>query len=74
MKIFLLTDLEGIPGVTTIEQMERDSLPNLRARELLGEWINKTAAYCREFGAILSIIWMATEEEKTSPRSKLILP
>ena len=51
MKIFLLTDLEGIPGVTTIEQMERDSLPNLRARELLGEWIDKTAAYCREFGA-----------------------
>ena len=51
MKIFILTDLEGIPGVNSIDQMERMSPPNLQAKKLLGEWTNKTAAYCREFGA-----------------------
>lgn len=51
MKVFLLTDLEGIPGVNTIDQMERMSPPNMQAKEMLGQWINKTAAYCREFGA-----------------------
>ena len=51
MNVFLLTDLEGIPGVTSIEQMERGTPPNLLAREKLCEWINKTAAYCRKHGA-----------------------
>ena len=51
MNVFLLTDLEGIPGVTTIDQMERGTPQNLDAREKLCAWINKTAAYCRQYGA-----------------------
>ena len=51
MNVFLLTDLEGIPGVTTIDQMERGTPQNLDAREKLCEWINKTASYCRQYGA-----------------------
>lgn len=51
MNVFLLTDLEGIPGVTTIDQMERGTPKNLDAREKLCAWINKTAAYCRQYGA-----------------------
>jgi D-amino peptidase len=51
MNVFLLTDLEGIPGVTTIDQMERGTPPNLLAKERLCEWINKTASYCRKYGA-----------------------
>lgn len=51
MNVFILTDLEGIPGVTSIDQMERGSTENLEAKRLLTHWLNKTAAYCREYGA-----------------------
>ena len=51
MRVFLLTDLEGIPGVNSIDQMERGTPPNTLAKEMLCEWINKTASYCRKYGA-----------------------
>ena len=51
MNVFILTDLEGIPGVNSIEQMERGTPPNITAKERLCEWINKTALYCRKYGA-----------------------
>lgn len=51
MQVFILTDLEGIPGVNSIDQMERETPPNILAREKLCEWTNKTAAYCRKYGA-----------------------
>lgn len=51
MNVFLLTDLEGIPGVTSIDQMERGTPENIAAKKLLGKWINKTAAFCRKYGA-----------------------
>ena len=51
MNVFLLTDLEGIPGVTMIDQMERGTPANVEAKRLLGKWINKTAAFCRKYGA-----------------------
>lgn len=51
MNVFILTDLEGIPGVNSIDQMERGTPLNTFAKELLCEWINKTASYCRKYGA-----------------------
>ena len=51
MNVFILTDLEGIPGVTSIDCMERGSSENLEARRLLTHWLNKTAEYCRAYGA-----------------------
>ncbi|MBQ8432370.1 MAG: M55 family metallopeptidase [Clostridia bacterium] len=51
MNVFILTDLEGIPGVNSIDQMERGTPQNILAKEQLCKWINKTAEYCRKHGA-----------------------
>lgn len=51
MNIFILTDLEGIPGVTSIDQIPRTSEKYPDAREKLTFWLNRTAEFCREFGA-----------------------
>ena len=51
MNVFLLTDLEGIPGVTSIDQIPRDSEGYQTARKNLTFWLNRTAEICREQGA-----------------------
>lgn len=51
MNVFILTDLEGIAGVTSIEQMERGSEGYRRAQVSLGESINIAADTCFKCGA-----------------------
>ena len=51
MNVFLLTDLEGVPGVTDIDYMNRPGEKYEKARQCLTECINKTAEYCFKYGA-----------------------
>lgn len=50
MNIFIISDLEGIPGVTSIDQMDVTTEGYQKAKEALTECINKTAEYCFEEG------------------------
>ena len=51
MNVYLLTDLEGLWGVTDIDFMDRDSDKYLIARERLTESINIATRACVEAGA-----------------------
>ena len=51
MNVFLLTDLEGIPGIDSIDYMDRQGEPYQSARKMLTDWINRTARFCKDAGA-----------------------
>lgn len=51
MNVFILTDLEGIAGVTDIDYMDRQGEKYRDARRYLTESLNRTAEICRDCGA-----------------------
>ena len=51
MNIFLLTDVEGIPGVNDISQMDRSGEGYQMARKMLCESINIAVEACFQNGA-----------------------
>ena len=51
MNILLITDLEGVPGVTDIEFVDTQNEKYQKAKEALTECINKTGEYCLRYGA-----------------------
>ena len=55
MNVFLLTDVEGLPGIDAITCMDRDSEAYARTRRLLTDTVNLAASVCRDCGA--EAIW-----------------
>ena len=51
MNILLITDLEGVPGVTDIDFIDTNNEKYQKAKEALTECINKTGEYCLRYGA-----------------------
>ena len=51
MNILLITDLEGVPGVTDIDFIDTKNEKYQKAKEALTECINKTGEYCLKYGA-----------------------
>lgn len=51
MNIFLLTDLEGIPGIFSIDELDRKSENYVFAREKLTHTINLVVSFCKKYGA-----------------------
>ncbi len=51
MNVFLLTDIEGIPGIFSIEELDRNSENYLFAREKLTRTINLAVSFCKKCGA-----------------------
>ncbi len=51
MNVFILTDLEGIPGVTSIEAMDRGTQANEQACRMLEKTLNWVIDTCLENGA-----------------------
>ena len=51
MNILLITDLEGVPGVTDIDFMDTENEKYQKAKLYLTECINKTGDFCLEYGA-----------------------
>ena len=51
MNVFLLTDLEGLPGVTSIDFIDQTRPEYAQACKLLADTINRTAEICRRSGA-----------------------
>ncbi|MBQ8509502.1 MAG: M55 family metallopeptidase [Clostridia bacterium] len=51
MNVFLLTDLEGVPGVTSIDDIARGTPAYEKSRRMLTDTINRVGALCCENGA-----------------------
>ena len=51
MNVFILTDVEGLPGVDSIACMDRESEQYARTRRQLTDTVNMAASVCRECGA-----------------------
>lgn len=51
MNVFLMTDLEGIPGIFSIEDIDRKSENYVFAREKLTAFINLVIEFCKKYGA-----------------------
>ncbi len=51
MNVFLLTDLEGIPGIFSIDQLDRQSENYVFACEKLTRTINLATELCKKYGA-----------------------
>ncbi len=51
MNVLLFTDVEGLPFVSSIEEMDRTGEEYSRIRAILAECITKTAQFCLDAGA-----------------------
>jgi len=51
MNILLITDLEGVPGVTDIDFADTENEKYQKAKLYLTECINKTGDFCLKYGA-----------------------
>lgn len=76
MNVFLLTDLEGVPGITSIDFMDRGGEKYVVARDALCCCINLVVAACFDFGAD-NVYYLDGHggggnvyEEKIDPRAK----
>ena len=51
MRVFILTDVEGIPDIFTMDEIDRAKSEYALVREKLTAWTIRTAELCRENGA-----------------------
>lgn len=51
MNVFLLTDVEGLPGIDSIDCMDRESEAYARTRRQLTDTVNLAVSVCRDRGA-----------------------